>query len=30
MDRLLAHLEKMQDKREDVDVEYSVCASILA
>ena len=24
LDRLLAHLEKLQDKREDVDVEYVV------
>lgn len=29
MDRLVTHLEELQDEREDIDVEYSVCHSLV-
>lgn len=29
MDRLVTHLEELQDEREDIDVEYSVCHAMI-
>lgn len=29
MDRLVTHLEELQDEREDIDVEYSVCHALI-